>query len=252
MGTAKAGLEWHRSTLLWRTVRVLERATGGPVVVARAAGQVLPALPPGAEVVDDPRPGLGPVQGIATGLRALTSRAEVAFIASTDLPFLHPSFVRAVLRPVEEGADVGLPVARGYRQPLAAAYRTSLASVAERLVEARLLKPAFLFDECNVALLDEAVLRAEPQLAAVDPHLDSLVNVNDPADYGAARARPGPKVTVTMTGHTLQVRAATLAEAAAAAGLAAGQAVTALLNGEQTVADGQMPLVAGDVVVFRV
>jgi molybdopterin-guanine dinucleotide biosynthesis protein A len=251
MGTAKAGLEWHGSTLLWRTVRILERATGGPVVVARAAGQVLPALPPGAEVVDDPRPGLGPLQGIAAGLRALTGRAEIAFIASTDLPFLHPSFVRWVLRPVQEGADVGLPVARGFRQPLAAAYRTSLASIAERLVGAGLLKPGFLYDECDVALLDEAMLRAEPQLAAVDPDLDSLVNLNKPADYDAARARPGPKVTVTATGRPLQVRAATLAEAAAAAGLAAGQAVTALLNGEQAITDGQMPLVAGDVVVFR-
>jgi len=250
MGTAKAALEWHGSTLLSRTVRILERATGGPVVVARAAGQALPVLPPGTEVVDDPRPGLGPVQGIAAGLRALAGHAEIAFIASTDLPFLHPVFVRRVLRAVQDGADVGLPVARGFRQPLAAAYRTALAPVAERLVEAGLVKPAFLFDECSVVLLDEAALRADPNVAALDPDLDSLVNVNEPADYEAARARPGPEVTVTGARHAQRVRAATLAAAAAAAGLAADQAVTAVLNGELTTADGQMPLVAGDVIAF--
>jgi molybdopterin-guanine dinucleotide biosynthesis protein A len=251
MGTAKASLEWHGSTLLWRTVRILERATGGPVVVARAAGQALPVLPPGTEVVDDPRSGLGPLQGIAAGLWALSGRAEMAFVASTDLPFLHPAFVSRVLRAVQEGADVGLPVARGFRQPLAAAYRTSLASVADRLVRAGLVKPAFLFDECDVAFLDEAALRADPQIAAVDPDLDSVVNVNEPADYEAARARQGPEVTVAGSRHGQRVRAATLAEAATAVGLAADQAVTAVLNGELTTADAQMPLVAGDVVAFR-
>jgi len=250
MGTAKAGLEWHGSTLLWRTVRILERATHGPVVVARAVGQPLPVLPPGTQVVDDPRPGLGPLQGIAAGLRALSGRAEVVFVASTDLPFLHPVFVCRVLLTVQEGADVGLPVARGFRQPLAAAYRTSLASVADRLAEAGLVKPAFLFDECDVALLDDEVLRADPHIAALDPDLDSVVNVNEPADYVAARARPGPEVTVAGPGPAQRVRAASLAEAAAVIGLAADQAVTAVLNGELITADAQMPLVAGDVVVF--
>ncbi|HYK70739.1 MAG TPA: molybdenum cofactor guanylyltransferase [Streptosporangiaceae bacterium] len=250
MGTAKAGLEWHGSTLLWRTVRIIGRATGGPVVVARATGQALPELPPDTDVVDDPRPGLGPVQGIAAGLRALTGRAEVAFIASTDLPFLHPAFVRRVLQATQEGADVGLPVARGFRQPLAAAYRISLAPRAERLVAAGLLKPAFLFRECDVAELDEAALRADPNVAALDPYLDSVINVNEPAEYEAARVRPGPEVTIIGERHPLRVRAATVAEAAAAAGLAAHSEVTAVLNGELTTADGQMPLVAGDVVAF--
>ena len=42
MGTPKAGLEWHGSTLLRRTVGILARATGGPVVEVRANGQELP------------------------------------------------------------------------------------------------------------------------------------------------------------------------------------------------------------------
>ena len=196
MGVAKADLEWHGSTLLRRTVGIIARVTDGPVVVVRAPGQLLPALPGDAEVVDDPREGLGPVQGLAAGLAALAGRAEYAFVSSTDMPFLHPAFVRRVLRATEEGADVGLPVARGYPQPLAASYRQELAAVAARLVAGNRLRPAFLFEQCRVARLTEDDLRADPVLAALDPGLDSVVNLNEPADYQAARAAPAPQVTI--------------------------------------------------------
>lgn len=257
MGAPKAALEWHGSTLLRRTVAIIARAADGPVVVVRAPGQELPALPPGTEVVDDPREGLGPVQGLAAGLAALTGRAEIAFVASTDLPFLHPAFIRRVLRAAQQGADVGLPLARGYPQPLAASYRTALAPVAARLVAAERLRPAFLFEECTVDRLDEAALLADPVLAALDPGLDSVVNVNEPADYAAARARPAPEVTIQRFGPLADghrgpqpVLAATVAEAADAAGLALGAHVVAALNGDQITRDGETPLTAGDTVFF--
>jgi molybdopterin-guanine dinucleotide biosynthesis protein A len=257
MGTPKAALEWHGSTLLRRTAAILARVTEGPVVVVRAPGQDLPALPPGTEIVDDPHEGLGPVQGLAAGLAALAGRAEIAFVSSTDMPFLHPAFVRRVLRAAQEGADVALPVARGYPQPLAAAYRTALAPVAERLVAEQRLRPAFLFEQCAVTRLDEAALRADPVLAALDPGLDSVVNVNSPADYQAARERPAPEVTVQRFGTLAdghrgphQVRAATVAAAAAATGLALDGHVVAALNGDQITRDGETPLAAGDTVFF--
>jgi molybdopterin-guanine dinucleotide biosynthesis protein A len=257
MGTPKAALEWHGSTLLRRTAGILSRVTEGPIVVVRAVGQALPPLPPGTEVVDDPREGLGPLQGIAAGLGALTGRAEIAFVSSTDMPFLHPAFVRRVLRAAQEGADVGLPVARGYPQPLAAAYRTALAPAVARLVAQQRLRPAFLFEDCAVARLDEAALRADPVLAALDPALDSVLNVNEPADYEAARARPAPEVTVQRFGTLAdgfrgprQMRAATVAGAAAAAGLDLGAHVVAALNGDQITRDGEVPLATGDTVFF--
>ena len=258
MGRPKAALEWHGSTLLRRTVGILARATGGPVVVVRAQGQELPPLPKDVQLVDDPREGKGPVQGLAAGLAALIDRADVAFVSSTDMPFLHPAFVRRVLRAVHEGADVGLPVARGYPQPLAAAYRTKLAATAERLVQADRLRPAFLFEQCAVSRLDEAALKTDPVLAALDPALESVVNVNEPDDYRTAREKPAPEITIQRFGvladghrQPQTVRAATVAEAAAAAGLdlQAGH-VTAALNGDQITRDGQTPLAVGDTVFF--
>ena len=257
MGTPKAALEWHGSTLLRRTAGILARVVDGPVLVVRAPGQELPALPPQVEVVEDPAEGLGPVQGLAAGLAALTGRADIAFVSSTDMPFLHPAFIRRVLRAAVDGADVGLPLARGYPQPLAAAYRVTLAPVAARLVEEKRLRPAFLFEECQVTRLDETALRADPVLAALDPDLDSVVNVNSPDDYADARARLAPEVTIQRFGTLADghrgphpVRAATVAEAAAATGLALDGHVVAALNGEQITRDGEMPLAAGDTVFF--
>jgi molybdopterin-guanine dinucleotide biosynthesis protein A len=261
MGTPKASLEWHGSTLLRRTVGIVARATSGLVVVVRAQGQELPALPKGMLVADDPREGKGPVQGIATGLAALRGRADIAFVCSTDMPFLHPAFIRRLLRVLgdSEGTDVALPVARGFRQPLAAAYRVSLADAAERLVMQDRLRPAFLFDEAAVEQLDDEALRKDPMLAALDPDLESVVNVNTPADYQAARARPAPEVTAQLFGSLAKrggksgphaIRAATVGTAADACGLVLDRHVTAALNGDQITRDGETPLVAGDTIFF--
>ena len=262
MGRPKAALEWHGSTLLRRTAQIMARATSGPVVVVRAAGQDLPELPDGVLVADDPREGRGPLQGIAAGLAALTGRADLAFVSSTDLPFLHPAFIRRVLAVLEESedTDVALPLARGYKQPLAAGYRVSLAETAERLVKEDRLRPAFLFEQCQVRVLDDAELKADPVLAALDPDLDSLLNVNTPDDYQAARRRPAPAVTVQLPDGPRSVRAATVGAAAAAACLPFGPHVTATLAsdrvtpgrsaGGQATTDPAVPLAAGDTVTF--
>jgi len=276
MGTPKAALEWHGSTLLRRTVGIVARATSGPVVVVRASGQQLPDLPNGTTIIDDPREGKGPVQGIAAGLAALAGQAQTAFVTSTDLPFLHPAFIRRVLRVLDqpdgdpeggepEGGepdgrpDVALPVARGYPQPLAAAYRTGLAGLAERLVKEDRLRPAFLFAECAVTRLDDAQLLTDPVLAALDPDLDSVLNVNTPDDYAQARRRPAPEVTVQLFGALVKpgrpggprpVRAATVQAAADAVGLPFDRHVTAALNGDQITRDREAPLAQGDTVFF--
>jgi molybdopterin-guanine dinucleotide biosynthesis protein A len=202
MGTPKAALEWHGSTLLRRTVGIVARAAKG-----RSSWCGPRPGPPGAAGGHCWSPttrakGKGPVQGIAAGLAALGGRAEVAFVSSTDMPFLHPAVHPAGAGAVAESAarTWPLPVARGYKQPLAAAYRVSLAETAERLVKEDRLRPAFLFEECQVETLDDAALKRDPVLAALDPDLDSVLNVNTPADYAAARARPAPEVTVQLFG----------------------------------------------------
>jgi len=259
MGTPKAALEWHGSTLLYRTAALLARTLSGPVVVVAAPDQPLPRLPIDVQVAHDPVEGRGPLQGIAVGLAAVTGRAPVAFVASTDLPFLHPAFVLRVLRTLDcRDVDVALPVALGHRQPLAAGYRTDLAGPTAELLAGGGTRPGQLFERCRVRALDEAALLADADLARLDPDLDSVQNVNEPAAYAAARTRPAPTVGVECYGalaragrpRRTSVRAATLAAAAAAASVELDPYVSAALNGDRISRDPELPLVAGDTVAF--
>jgi molybdenum cofactor guanylyltransferase len=259
MGRPKAALEWHGSTLLHRVAGIVTRAVAGPVVVVRAPDQELPSLPPGVRVVEDAREGRGPLQGLAAGLAAVAENAKLAYVSSTDVPLLHPAFVEAVLAAAErEDVDVALPVAQGFRHPLAAAYRTSLLGYVEELIASGRMRPAFLFERCRVRELDERDLLRDARLSRADPELLSLLNVNNPVEYDEARARPAPAVTVRRFGtlapardrEPLALRAATLASAAAAAGVPLDRHVVAALNGDQITRDPELPLAAGDAVAF--
>src|SRR4051812_26579420 len=219
MGTPKAWLDWHGSTLLRRVCGIVARGAGGPVVVVRAPGPGLPELAYGVRVVEDAREGRGPLQGLLTGLRAVD--ADVAFVASVDLPLLHPRFVAAVCR-AADGVDAAVPHLAGHRQPLAAAYRPALAPLVEELVDADRMKPAFLFERCETRWLDAL------------PHPESVRNVNGRADYEAALREPEPLVHVRCFGPlrrpAADVRAATLGAAARAVGVTLGEHVLAALN----------------------
>lgn len=262
MGSPKAALEWHGSTLLRHVTGVAGRAVDGPVVVVRAPGQELPELALRTVVREDPEEGRGPMQGLAVGLAAAAEYAGTAFVCSTDLPFLHVAFVQSVLRRFHpaEATEVVLPFVRGYRQPMAAGYRTDLVPRITKLLDAGQFRPAHLFEECVVRRLDDAELLADPQLAGVDPDLDSVTNVNEPADYRAARSRPAPEVVVERYGvlatrggasrSPQRVRAANLGAAAKQVGLALDGHVLAAINGDQIHGDGLVPLVAGDTVAF--
>jgi molybdopterin-guanine dinucleotide biosynthesis protein A len=239
MGTPKAWLDWHGATLLRRTCGLVARGAAGPVVVVRAPGQELPPLPDGVRVVEDAREGKGPLQGLLAGLEAVDG--ETAFVASTDMPFLHPRFVAAVCAAID-GVDAAVPVLDGHRQPLAAAYRTALAPLLQQLVAEEQLGSRFLFERCA------------PRWLEALPHPESVRNLNDPADYERARAEPEPAVHVRAFGPRRLpdqvVRAATLGAAARAMGVELGDRVLAAINGDRVARDPLEPLAEGDDVAF--
>ena len=242
MGRSKATLEWHGSTLVRRAVGIVARGVDGPLVVVRAPGQALPALPDSVEVAEDARAGRGPLQGLAAGLQAIGDRAAVAFVTGVDAPLLHPALVRHVVASLGPDDDVALPRAHGFAHPLAAAYRTAtvVRLLATLLAQDRLATRDLLAC-CRVRTLDEPALLADRAVAALDPALDSLANLNDPRAYEAARARPAPAVTVVRRGGEPRVvRAAMLAHAGTGAATVDGLRVE----------DPQTPLVSGDRVRF--
>jgi molybdopterin-guanine dinucleotide biosynthesis protein A len=120
------------------------------------------------------------------------------------------------------------------------------------------MRPAFLFERSRVRELSEENLLRDAELAAADPELLSVVNVNEPDEYQRARGRAAPRVTVRRFGtlatnhgrEPIAVRAATLEAAANAAGVELDRHVVAAVNGDQITRNPELPLAGGDEVAF--
>ncbi|MFN8188594.1 MAG: molybdenum cofactor guanylyltransferase [Gaiellales bacterium] len=188
MGRAKIELPWNGRPLLALVVEVVAIAVDGPVVLVRAPGQVLPTLPAGVEVVEDARPARGPLEGMAAGLRAVEGRAAAVFLSAADVPFLVPELVHRLLGAFDGEAEAAVPVVGGQSYPLSAAYRLDVLPTVERRLAQNELRMRALLDDLDVRWLDECTLLSDPALHAADPKLDSLRNVNTPAEYEEALA----------------------------------------------------------------
>jgi molybdenum cofactor guanylyltransferase len=178
MGRPKAWLPFGKELMLPRVVRLLGEVAA-PVVVVAAADQEVPLLPREIDIIRDPQPGHGPLQGLAAGLEALRGRTDAAYISSCDVPFLRPAFVRRLVELLGD-FTICVPEVGGYHHPLAAVYRIEVADVASRLLAEHRLRPPFLFAEVPTRIVQPE------ELADVDPMFQSLRNLNRPADYEAA------------------------------------------------------------------
>ena len=177
MGRPKAWLPFHGELMLPRVVRLLSEVVD-PIVVA-AAGQELPLLPQGVAVVRDEVEGRGPLQGLAAGLKAMSDRAEAAYLSSCDAPLLRSAFVRRLAELIGD-ALVCVPFIGEYCHPLSALYRVEISEVVDRQLAANRLSLLSLF-----AAVPTRVVQAA-ELADVDPLLQTLRNVNTPEEYEAA------------------------------------------------------------------
>jgi molybdopterin-guanine dinucleotide biosynthesis protein A len=190
MGSPKAWLEFDGEPLLARVVRRIAEAAN-PIVVVAAPGQEIPTLPAEVLVVRDPVSGRGPLQGIAAGFDALAlqGRATMAFVSSTDVPFIHPELIRRLHALRGDSFDIAVPRAKGHYHPLSAIYGVEARPEIEALLAADRLRPFYLFERMRTIFADEALLLEGEALKAADPELLSLENVNTPGEYEAALAR---------------------------------------------------------------
>jgi molybdopterin-guanine dinucleotide biosynthesis protein A len=183
MGTAKLALPFGPELMLERIVRLLGEVCQ-PIVVVAAAGQELPTLPSGVIVARDLHPERGPLEGLSAGLAALGEDVEAAYATSCDVPLLVPAFVRRMFELLGDHR-AAVPVSGGYHHPLAAVYRRGVVDVVNELLATDRLRPAYLFDIVATRRVEES------ELIDVDPQLDTLKNLNHPADYLAALAQAG-------------------------------------------------------------
>ncbi len=184
MGLPKWSLPFGAQPMLCRVIDTLSRAVGGPIVVVAAGGQDISELPADIEIVRDEHEALGPLAGLAAGLRRLQHRVPVAYATSCDVPLLSVAFVREMLSRIGN-SEVAIPQQGDYYHPMAAVYRTILADKATELVEAERLRPVYLMEQA------ETVVVPVDTLQVVDPELHSLRNLNTPADYFSALETAG-------------------------------------------------------------
>ncbi|MBI4700442.1 MAG: molybdenum cofactor guanylyltransferase [Deltaproteobacteria bacterium] len=185
MGRSKLWLPFGDETLLQRIVRRLSDATA-PVLVVAAPRQRLPRLPAGVRVARDPAPGLGPLAGLATGLRVMEPLAPAAFVTSTDAPFLEPAFVRRLCVLFSDEHDAVIVQAAGRLHPLGAIYACRLHRRAAELLARGERQVVALLGGNRTRVVRPAELLADGELAAADPELRSLRNLNTPAQYRRA------------------------------------------------------------------
>jgi molybdopterin-guanine dinucleotide biosynthesis protein A len=139
--------------------------------VAARAGLEVRAVP-------DRVPDSGPLGGLEAALAA--ARDEALVVLACDMPFVTPVLLAYLLGLAGE-ADAVVPLSeRGYH-PLCAVYRRACQPAVTRLLAARRLKMAGLFDEVRVRAV------ATRELDRFGDHRRLLANINAPADYEALR-----------------------------------------------------------------
>lgn len=183
MGRPKAWLPFGNEVLLQRVVRILSEVVA-PIVVVAAPNQSLPELPVHIRIARDEREFLGPLSGLATGLAALADSVDVVYLSSCDVPFLRPAFVKRVLASLGQ-AEIAMPDVGGFKHPLAAAYRVSVAATVRELIHSNRLRPVFLTDSLATNYLMEI------DFANVHDQFESLRNLNTFDDYEAALKAAG-------------------------------------------------------------
>lgn len=183
MGSSKAMLPFGAETMLQRVVRLLATVVS-PIVVVAARDQSLPRLPPEVSITRDEREAKGPIEGIRAGLSALPPSIDAAYITSCDVPLLVPAFVERMITLMGDD-DIAVMEIDGFPHPLSAIYRRTVLPHVNTLIAQDRLRPIYLFDTVRAR-------RVMPgEMAAVDPDLKTLRNLNTPHDYRSALADAG-------------------------------------------------------------
>ena len=172
MGRDKAALPAGGVTLIEHIARRLAPVVDETIVAGGSGRHNLP----GATLVDDRYPGLGPLAGIHAGL--LAARAPLVWVVGCDLPDVDPGLA-ALLCGLAGDVDAVVPRIDSEPQGVCAIYDRALAPRIEGLLNAGERRVKSLLAASNVRYVTLEELRV------VDPQLRSFRNINTPADYRA-------------------------------------------------------------------
>lgn len=178
MGQDKRFLSLDGRSLLERTLSVLEQACEEILIVVARPAPELGWLR--HRVVTDAVPNSGSLGGLYTGL--LEAAAPRIFAVACDMPFLSTKAI-SYLADRDSAADIVMPQLETGLQPLHAIYHKRCLPAIEGMLSRRSLTIHDLVKAPDLRVR----LVAEAELKAIDPLLQSFMNINTPEDLERAR-----------------------------------------------------------------
>ncbi len=176
LGRDKALLTVGGEALLARAVRTMATVCGEVLVVGPPERE---AVTPGVRVLADERPGVGPLGGIATALRAMRGARLLA--VATDMPLLNANLLRYLLD-LSGDVAVVLPRVDGRTQQLHAVYAHSCLTI----IDDQLARDDFKIDRFFASVRVRVV--EEEEMRRFDPDLRSFRNINTEDDWQSVQA----------------------------------------------------------------
>ena len=178
MGRNKALLPIAGRPLIAHIIQRLRPIADEVIVIARDPA---PYAFLGLPIATDHYTGIGPLAGLHAALSA--ARGDLVALVACDMPFVRAD-VFAHLIGLAYDVDVVMPRLDGREEPLHAVYRrrTCLPAVEATIAEGKRRLIAFL-PRVRVRYVDDDALRA------LDPDLQSFVNVNTPEEWEQAKER---------------------------------------------------------------
>lgn len=170
MGKAKASLLIEGQTFLDRVHGTMSQVFAEVTVFG---GSVVPT---DGVLLQDEKPGQGPVGGLLTAMHHAKGRP--VFIASVDTPLLTVDVIRAIVEPPVPPDGVRIATALGRVHPLIGVYGPDI----EPIVRAR-------FEEGKRSML--GVIDTVERVVEVDVSSDAVFNVNSEEDYEELMERYG-------------------------------------------------------------
>ncbi len=154
---------------------LLERVLGAVDDMDRAVAEVLvvgPWAPDGVRHLIEPDRFGGPLAALTFALAEVS--APVVLVLAADHPVLQPALLDLLIDRLvaDPAADVVVPVRGSHREPLVAAYRRSVATVAQELLSTGERSLRSLLEVVAVAEL------VEHEWHEVDPHGRSFVDID--------------------------------------------------------------------------
>jgi len=187
MGQDKALLPFGGTTLLNRICCRLLEDSWDVIVVAESESHFRDAgLAEGVQIVGDLYPGMGPMGGIVTGLRA--AGEGIHAVVGCDMPRVSNDLLRLLLDGAH-GHDAAVPELGSRLEPLCAAYDAGCVGRLEPEIRAGRLSLQHALRTLNINIVPESSIRS------IDPDLVSFTNINTPEEY---RDAVGPKGFPTM------------------------------------------------------